>query len=83
MITVYTTGRGCMRCVWTLRKLADLGIPHHVVDLSDLANEADRDYVTDDLGYTEAPVVVVDDWHHWSGFRPDKLTALAHHREAS
>ena len=29
-----------------------------------------------ELGYLQAPVVVTDD-EHWSGFRPDKIDALA------
>ncbi|WP_448255955.1 glutaredoxin family protein [Microbacterium aurum] len=83
MITVYTTGHACMRCRWTIRRLDDLGIRHRVVDLTNPANAEARTYVTDDLGYTEAPVVVVDDHDHWCGFDPDRLSALTTHREAS
>lgn len=32
--------------------------------------------VVEDLGYSEAPVVVVSDEHHWSGFRPDQIDRL-------
>jgi hypothetical protein len=32
--------------------------------------------VIEDLGYTEAPVVVVSDEDHWSGFRPDQIDRL-------
>jgi hypothetical protein len=33
--------------------------------------------VVDELGYTEAPVVVVDEHDHWSGFRPDQIDRIA------
>ena len=38
------------------------------------ANQA-REYVMS-LGYLQAPVVVTDT-DHWSGFRPDRIKALA------
>ncbi|MGT2462859.1 hypothetical protein [Sinomonas atrocyanea] len=31
----------------------------------------------EDLGYSQAPVVVVDEHNHWSGFRPDCIEATA------
>lgn len=39
-----------------------------------------RTYITDDLGYSEAPVCVVEDGtgeDHWSGFRPDNIKRVA------
>ncbi|KAF2418200.1 glutaredoxin family protein [Microbacterium sp. B35-30] len=75
VITVYTTGPACMRCTLTKRMLAQKGVRFIEVDIRD--NQAAREYVVDDLGYTEAPVVVVSDEDHWSGFRPDKLDGLA------
>lgn len=39
-------------------------------------NAAAREWVMEDLGYKEAPIVVVNDHNHWSGFRPDKILAL-------
>ena len=77
MITVYTTGSACVQCTMTKRVLDAAGIPYSDVDLADPANSAARDYVTDDLGYSQAPVVVVDDQHHWSGFQPLKIKELA------
>jgi len=75
-LTVYSTGPACMRCTLTCRCLDRLGLSYDVVDLRE--NAAAREYVTDDLGYSEAPVVVVngDDHHHWSGFRPDLIEQL-------
>jgi glutaredoxin-like protein NrdH len=29
----------------------------------------------DELGYSMAPIVVVDEHNHWSGFRPDRIEA--------
>ncbi|WP_349426535.1 glutaredoxin-like protein NrdH [Microbacterium sp. LWS13-1.2] len=75
MIIVYTTGPECMRCTMTKRLLAQQGVRFIEVDIR--TNPAAREYVVDDLGYTQAPVVVVSDEDHWSGFRPDKLDALA------
>lgn len=78
-VTVYSTGPACMRCRLTCRCLTDAGIPFTVIDITDSRNEAARDYLTEDLGYSEAPVVVVDGdpQHHWSGFRPDLIDRLA------
>lgn len=78
-LTVYSTGPRCVRCGLTCRRLAEAGIPFEVVDLSDENNASAHAYVTDELGYSEAPVVVVDDEpeHHWSGFRPDLIDRLA------
>jgi glutaredoxin-like protein NrdH len=56
-----------------------VGIPYRLVDLTNEVNEGARTFISDDLGYTEAPVVILDDdpEHHWSGFRPDLIDALA------
>lgn len=75
MIIVYTTGSACMRCTMTKRLLVQKGVRFVEVDIR--TNRAAREYIVDELGYTEAPVVVVSDEDHWSGFRPDKLVELA------
>lgn len=74
-VSVYTTGPECIRCLLTKRLLAEKGVRFLEVDIR--SNDAAREYVVDDLGYTEAPVVVVTDEDHWCGFRPDKIDALA------
>ena len=79
-VSVYTTGPDCMRCVLTKRVLTEKGVGFREVDIR--SNDAAREYVVDDLGYTEAPVVVVTEEDHWSGFRPDKLEALADQRRS-
>ena len=71
-ITVYTKP-ACVQCTATYKALDKQGITYDTVDIS-LNNEA-RDYVMA-LGYLQAPVVVTES-EHWSGFRPDRIKALA------
>lgn len=78
-ITVYSTPR-CVQCKLTYSWLDERGIPHRSVDLtiSPLDMEAVRA-----LGYSSAPVVIVNDdgdtrnEKHWYGFRPDLLAEFA------
>lgn len=73
-VTIYTTGPGCGQCMLTKRVLEGKGIDFNEVDIREHAGA--RDYVTEDLGYSQAPVVVVEDGtgqDHWSGFRPDQI----------
>ncbi|GAA2067193.1 glutaredoxin-like protein NrdH [Williamsia deligens] len=71
-ITVYTKP-ACVQCNATYKALDKQGLEYDVVDITE-DSEA-RDYVMA-LGYLQAPVVVVDT-EHWSGFRPDRIKALA------
>lgn len=71
-ITVYSKP-ACVQCVATYKALDKQGIAYEKVDIS-LDAEA-RDYVMA-LGHLQAPVVVAGD-AHWSGFRPDRIKALA------
>ena len=71
-ITVYTKPN-CVQCNATYKALDKQGIAYDVVDIS-LDDEA-RDYVMA-LGHLQAPVVVAGG-EHWSGFRPDRIKALA------
>ncbi|MBP1326411.1 glutaredoxin-like protein NrdH [Leucobacter exalbidus] len=71
-ITVYTKP-SCVQCTATYRALDSKGIEYNVLDLSQ--DESALETVKE-LGYLQAPVVVTDD-EHWSGFRPDKISALA------
>lgn len=77
VVTVYTAGSACVQCALTERVLVELGIPFLECDLTRDENSAARDYVIGDLGYTRAPVVVVDEHDHWSGFQPAELKRLA------
>lgn len=71
-ITVYTKP-SCVQCNATYRALDNKGIEYKILDLSvdETALEAVKA-----LGYLQAPVVITDE-DHWSGFRPDKINALA------
>ena len=71
-ITVYSKP-ACVQCVATYKALDKQGIAYQKVDIT-LDTEA-RDYVMA-LGYLQAPVVVTEH-DHWSGFRPDRIKALA------
>ncbi|WP_301150478.1 glutaredoxin-like protein NrdH [Mycobacterium simiae] len=74
MNTILYTKPNCVQCDATKRALAKSGIAHELVDIT--AEPDARDYVLS-LGYLQAPVVIAGD-QHWSGFRPDRIKALAH-----
>lgn len=73
-ITVYTKPN-CVQCQMTYRALDSANIEYDVVDITEVP--AALEYVTEELGYRQAPVVVVDDDDHWSGFQPDQIKRLA------
>jgi len=64
-VTVYTTPT-CPQCDMTKKTLTRGKINYDIVDLS--ADAAAMEYVTKELGYSAAPVVVAGE-QHWSGFR--------------
>jgi glutaredoxin-like protein NrdH len=74
---VYTAGSACVQCALTEKVLTELGIPFVECDITRDENRAAREYVICDLGYSRAPVVVVDEHDHWSGFQPGELKRLA------
>ncbi|MBD3894930.1 glutaredoxin-like protein NrdH [Halomonas sp. ML-15] len=63
----------CVQCTATYRALDKQGLDYEVIDLSQ--DPAARETV-EGLGYRQLPVVVAGD-DHWSGFRPDRIQALA------
>jgi glutaredoxin-like protein NrdH len=71
-ITVYTKP-ACVQCTATARALKANGLSYRSIDLS--VDAAALDNVRA-LGYTSAPVVIAGN-EHWSGFRPDRIKALA------
>lgn len=73
MVKMYTKPK-CVQCNATYRKLEAEGIKYEVIDLSENPDAIEE---IKELGYLQAPVVVVDKDNHWSGFRPDKIEALA------
>ena len=64
-VTVYTTPT-CPQCEMTKKTLTRGNVRYEVVDLS--ADSKAMEYVTKELGYSAAPVVVAGE-QHWSGFR--------------
>ncbi|TIH26669.1 glutaredoxin-like protein NrdH [Subtercola vilae] len=74
MVIVYSKP-ACVQCTATYRALERHGIEYVVVDVTQ--NDAALEYISEDLGYFQAPVVLVDDNNHWSGFRPDLIDLLA------
>ncbi|NIZ90857.1 glutaredoxin-like protein NrdH [Kineococcus rubinsiae] len=71
-ITVYSTP-SCVQCKATYRALDKKGLAYEVVDVT---QDAQALATVQALGYVQAPVVVVGD-EHWSGFRPDRISAVA------
>lgn len=72
-VTVYITPN-CVNCPKTLRVLRDHQISHSIVDVNK-HNDARR-YVTQDLGYKQAPIVEVKhgwDITTWSGHQLDLI----------
>ncbi|MBB5830504.1 glutaredoxin-like protein NrdH [Brachybacterium aquaticum] len=71
-ITVYSKPL-CVQCDATKRALNKAGVAYDVVDITE---DADALAKVKSLGYVQAPVVITGE-DHWSGFRPDKIKALA------
>lgn len=71
-ITVYTKP-ACVQCKATYRALDKQGLEYNVVDITE--DDEAREYVMA-LGHLQAPIVVAGE-EHWSGFRPDRIKALA------
>lgn len=63
-ITIYTKP-GCFPCRKTAEKFAAAGVETRLVDITETPSALE--YITAELGYSQAPVVVVDDEFHWSG----------------
>lgn len=72
-VTLYSKPR-CQQCHATERYLNKHGIAYETVDIS--TDDDAREYVTGQLGFQSAPVVVVGDDTAWSGFRPDKIKMI-------
>lgn len=73
MTSVYVKP-GCPPCAATKRHLDKNGIEYQVFDVTVDAVAAETVRA---LGYSSAPVVVVNgDWH-WTGFRPTELAKLS------
>lgn len=64
----------CQQCRMTCFSFDRAGVEYSTVDLT--ISETALEYAQD-LGYSQAPVVVVEDHHHWSGFNPIEIERLA------
>ena len=71
-ITIYSKPN-CVQCTATYRAMDKAGLSYETVDISLDAQALEQ---VKSLGYAQAPVVVAGE-DHWSGFRPDKIKALA------
>ena len=71
-ITLYTKPN-CVQCNATKRALDKQGLDYETIDLTEDVNALDR---IKDMGFQQAPVVFAGD-EAWSGFRPDKIKAIA------
>lgn len=71
-ITVYSKPN-CVQCDATYRALAKNGLDYEVIDIT---QDEEALQTVKALGYQQAPVVFANG-DHWSGFRPDKVKALA------
>ncbi|MFC5931823.1 glutaredoxin-like protein NrdH [Cryobacterium melibiosiphilum] len=71
-LTVYTLPN-CVQCTMTKQALDTAGVTYVLVDL---ANDERAVNLVKELGHTSAPVVITET-ASWSGFRPDKIAAVA------
>lgn len=70
----------CVQCNQSKKTLDKLGLNYVVADVTE--DEKAYEFVTQELGYSAAPVLVIkndsgDVVSSWSGFQPEKLEALA------
>ena len=83
-VTVYSKPI-CPQCNATYRKLEKEGIEYTVIDMTTDAESFAL--VKDELGYAQAPVVIVqhddDTVTHWSGFQPARIENINTTKENS
>lgn len=76
-ITIYgKPDATCFACKKTKGKFEEAGVSFVFVDITLPENAAALSYVTDELGYSQAPVVVVDEHDHWSGLDPVNIARI-------
>lgn len=69
MVTVLSKA-SCVMCNMTKRELGKRG-----VEFEEKRMDLDESYLAKakEMGYLQAPVVILPDGTHWSGFRPDLI----------
>ena len=73
-ITVFTTGPTCQMCRTTKLAMNRRGIQFEEIRLDEHPEVAEK---VRELGFTMAPVVLVDDDDVWEGFRSEAIDQLA------
>lgn len=78
-ITIYSKPykSGCFQCDKTKDLFDSAGIGYTFVDIT--SNAADLEYISEELGYAQAPVVLVEisgTLNHWSGLNPPKINQV-------
>ncbi|MFF2300716.1 glutaredoxin family protein [Arthrobacter sp. NPDC058127] len=74
MLTIYTKPKGCFGCNKTKQLFTEADVTFQEVDIT--TNEDAFLYITEELGYSQAPVVVFDKdgtENHWSGLNPGRI----------
>ncbi len=71
-IIIYTKNN-CVQCNATKNAMDKKGIDYQLVNLD---HEPAAIETLKVLGYRQVPVVMAEE-DHWSGFRPDKISALS------
>jgi glutaredoxin-like protein NrdH len=76
-LTIYTKPSGCFGCSKTKQKFVEAGLAFQEVDVT--TNEAAFEYITEELGYSQVPVVVYDRGgteNHWSGLDQARIAQI-------
>lgn len=73
MTPIVYTKPGCGKCLATYREMKKKGIDFLSIDVS--VNEAEAERLQE-MGFSEMPVVFGNQ-EYWTGYRPDKIAALA------
>ncbi|RWR02920.1 glutaredoxin [[Pantoea] beijingensis] len=71
-IIIYTKDN-CVQCNATKNAMDKRGFTYQLVNIDTHPDEIET---LKSLGYRQLPVVMTEE-QHWSGFRPDKISALA------
>lgn len=73
-VTVFTTGPMCQMCRVTKIHMKNKGIDFEEVRLDEHPDLAEK---VRELGFTTAPIVLVDDDDVWDGYRSEAIDELA------
>lgn len=76
-ITIFEKPTGCFGCKKTKELFDAAGVQFVTVDIT--TNDQALAYITEELGYSQAPVVVYEkdgSEDHWSGLNPTKISQV-------